>query len=314
MAKTSIEWTDYSWPVINGCRRKSAGCVNCYAERLASTRLRHTERYKGLATYSEHGPRWTGESRLDRIELAKPLSWKSPRRIFVCDMGDLFYEGNSFEQIAAVYGVIAACPHHTFQILTKRAERMVEFYEWCEKRGTDGLSMFPDDPSDWRIRQMLNVAVRRNGANMSKHQNHGGPWPLPNLHLGVSVENQDATDRIEKLLRCPAAVRWVSAEPLLGSIDLTDVTSWSDTGREQWDTLRREYDDELGRDGPRLDWVVVGGESGPDARPMHPDWARSLRDQCRSAGVPFFFKQMSGPNPGIPGPKDLECCKERPRA
>jgi protein gp37 len=129
MAKnTPIEWTDHSWPVLNGCRRKSEGCRNCYAERLISTRLRNMPKYKGLAVYSEGGPRWTGASRLWVPDLVMPLKLRKPSKIFVADMGDLFFEENSFEDIAAIFGVMAACPQHTFQVLTKRPERAAEWF------------------------------------------------------------------------------------------------------------------------------------------------------------------------------------------
>ena len=155
MGKTSIEWTDVSWPVINGCRRVSRGCENCYAERLAATRLAHLPKYQGLAVIKRGPPKvlrrdfadgsvglrqvdgkarpqWTGEARLWAKDLDMPLRLRKPSRIFVCDMGDLFYEEVPDEQIAAVFGVMAACPQHTFQVLTKRPERMREWFRWVE--------------------------------------------------------------------------------------------------------------------------------------------------------------------------------------
>jgi protein gp37 len=256
MGKTSIEWTDASWNPIVGCTEISPGCANCYAARLASTRLRNTPQYKGLAAKLKseiqfpavhaHGipegtiqPRWTGEVRLLLERLQEPLRWRKPRRIFVCDMGDLFHESVDAEAIGLVVQTIAKCPQHTFQILTKRAARMKEIFSGY----TEYTTFFRGKP-------------------------------LPNVWLGVSVENQHfADERIPLLLETPAAVRWISAEPLLGGVKLPDAQS-----REihRW---------------PQLDWVVCGGESGANARPMHPDWARSLRDQCKAAGVPFFFKQ-----------------------
>lgn len=246
MGKTSIEWTDASWNPIVGCTEISPGCANCYAARLASTRLRETPQYRGLAGnlkseiqfpgVAPHGipegkiqPRWTGEVRFLQERLEEPLHWRAPRRIFVCDMGDLFHESVPVSRVAQVMGVIERCPHHTFQILTKRANLMHAFFF--------------------------------------------GLKPLPNVWLGVSVENQHfADERIPLLLNTPAAVRWISAEPLLG---LTHVRQWM-------------MPPELG---PRIDWVVCGGESGPNARPMHPAWAARLCDECVMAKVPFFFKQ-----------------------
>jgi protein gp37 len=266
MGKTSIEWTDASWNPIVGCTEISPGCANCYAARLAATRLRNTPQYKGLATIHNPGEaRWTGEVRnifgLDHKVLEEPLHWRKPRRIFVCDMGDLFHEDVQDEWLHSVFWTILSCPRHTFQILTKRADRMKEFMTKYYTAKESGL-----------------------------------PKPLPNVWLGVSVENQHfADERIPLLLATPAAVRWISAEPLLGPVDL--------------DSERRDGLHALGCGVPDhkclpmcrgIDWVVCGGESGPGhagacgntgARPMHPDWARSLRDQCQAAGVPFFFKQ-----------------------
>lgn len=251
MGKTSIEWTDASWNPIVGCTEVSPGCANCYAARLAATRLRNTPQYKGLSILRNGRledaacaagilnvrPHWTGEVRFLPERLEEPLHWKKPRRIFVCDMGDLFHESVVWHHLARIFGIIARCPHHTFQILTKRAARMKRFFDETEPRLTAGI---PQDN-----------------------------WPLPNVWLGVSVENQHfADERIPLLLDTPAAVRFVSAEPLLGPVNLH--FNWLRSG---------------------LGWLICGGESGPNARPMHPAWARSLRDQCQAASVPFFFKQ-----------------------
>ncbi len=260
MGKTTIEWTDASWNPIVGCTEVSPGCANCYAARFTSTRLRKTPQYCNLAVV--HGsmkaamqvgdhplvlkPRWTGEVRFLPERLEEPLHWKKPRRIFVCDMGDLFHESVQDDWIVRVFSVILSTHQHTYQILTKRAERMKA---WITKHTP--------------ILLQAATEVR--------------PMPLPNVWLGVSVENQHfADERIPRLLETPAAVRWISAEPLLGPINLNrsgigpkmpnDAAGW-------------------------LHWVVCGGESGPQGRPMHHDWARSLRDQCQAAGVPFFFKQ-----------------------
>lgn len=243
MGKTSIEWTDASWNPIVGCTEVSPGCANCYAARLAASRLRGTQQYGGLAVIQDgdrgpssvpRHPRWTGEVRFLSERLEEPLHWKKPRRIFVCDMGDLFHEGVKPEWLHQVLRVIFECPQHTFQILTKRAKRMRELMD-----GKDG---------EGRV---------------------FGAWPFRNVWLGVSVENQHfADERIPLLLDTPASVHFISAEPLLGPVNL------------HFEWLR-----------PGVDWLICGGESGPNARPMHPDWARALRDQCVTAGVPFFFKQ-----------------------
>lgn len=284
-AGSDIEWTDATWPVTDGCADESPGCLNCYAKRFVHRGLH--ARTRGLTVMGARGPKWTGEVHPVPPEvLAWPLSWKKPKRIFVNSQSDLFHEDVTDEHIAAVFGVMAACPQHTFQVLTKRAERLPRWFEWAEKRGRDGAEMFPHDDNAWRIRQMCHVAVRRLGVDMNadERQNHGGPWPLPNVWLGVSVEDQKRADeRIPHLLCAPAAVRFLSCEPLLSAVDLF---AYLDT------PLRNESLQVLGGPPmPGIDWAIVGGESGPNARPMHPDWVRSLREQCTAAGVSFLFKQ-----------------------
>jgi protein gp37 len=242
MGKTSIEWTDASWNPIVGCTEVSPGCANCYAARLAATRLSGVPAYKDLAILNNGKPRWLGNVAFLAERLEEPLHWRKPRRIFVCDMGDLFHESVQMEWLWQIWSVIAACPRHTFQILTKRADRM-HFY------------------------------VKYFANELTKHCIGELNTPLPNVWLGVSVENQRfADERIPLLLQTPAAVRFLSCEPLLGKVDLYKLRHAT-------------------RKNILVDWVIAGGESGPHARPMHPDWARSLRDQCQAAGVPFFFKQ-----------------------
>ncbi len=204
MGKTSIEWTDASWNPIVGCTEVSPGCANCYAARLSASRLAHVPAYKGLATIQTEGSlrgqrrvRWNGEVRFLQERLEEPLRWRKPRRIFVCDMGDLFHESVSNEWLSRVMTTILKCHQHTFQILTKRPERMAEWFkyvEYCAARGSEQLKN----------------------------------WPLPNVWLGVSVENQVMADkRIPLLLDTPAAVRFVSAEPLLGPVDFGEpIRQW----------------------------------------------------------------------------------------
>jgi len=256
MGKTSIEWTDHSWPIVNGCRRVSRGCEACYAERLAGTRLSRTPKYQGLTAIGKNGPRWTGEARLWVPHLELPLKIRKPSRIFVADMGDLFYERVPDETIAAVFGVMAACPQHTFQVLTKRPARMRAWF--------DLLARGPSHP-----REIIGAHTQ----NLIDIDVPGGGWPLPNVWLGVSAEDQATADeRIPLLLQTPAAVRFISAEPLLGPIDL------------------RRY---VGPSVPaRLSWVIVGGESGPGARPFDVGWARLMVAQCRDAAVACFVKQL----------------------
>lgn len=267
---SKIEWTEATWNVITGCSVESAGCKNCYAMKLAGTRLKHHPSRAGLTVETANGPVWTGEVRFNEQWLDQPLRWKRPRMIFVCAHADLFHPSVPVEWIERVFDVMARCPQHTFQVLTKRAQRM-QFVLWSEL--------------DWT--------------------------PLPNVWLGVSVENQKAADeRIPLLLQTPAAVRWLSMEPLLGPVDLTEIEVPSEHDKlnhsgyypSRFNALTTEYDDKHYHQPPAaIDWVVVGGESGENARPMHPDWLRALRDQCAAAGVPFMFKQFGEWTPEDPG-------------
>jgi protein gp37 len=306
MGRTSIEWTDQSWPVVNGCRRISEGCTNCYAERLTATRLSQTPKYKGLAVFGKNGPRWTGEARLWAPHLDMPLRLKKPSRIFVADMGDLFYEGVPDWVIAAVFGVMAALPRHTFQVLTKRPERA---RGWL--RSLEGY-----DPGDALAEHAAAVLERfeepEAAGKLRAAHRFGAPfprgWPLPNVWIGVSVEDQATADeRIPILVDTPAAVRFVSAEPLLGPVDLRlflpklRVVTLDPSPEER----RLMTDTITGKDmTPEgfpctgvltvagLDWVIVGGESGPGARPFDLAWARELVRQCRWAGTACFVKQL----------------------
>jgi len=287
--RSAIEWTDATWNPITGssgrwhCTKVSPGCQFCYAERL-NTRF--------------GGPKYNVGAdilRLDEKKLEIPLGWRTPRRIFVNSMTDLFHENAPIEWIARIWNVMASAtvdcgkrhrhddecwsgPMHTFQVLTKRAHRMREIV--TELPNYVGNSLHGDSP--------ISLALEM------------GDWPLPNVHLLVSAENQQyADERISHLLRTPAAVRGVSLEPLLGGINLVPyIGSYG------------------GHPLPRLDWVIVGGESGGPAeralvevvnsghgirplelKPEAKAWVRSIRDQCQAAGVPFFFKQWGGPKP-----------------
>jgi len=267
--KTSIEWTEATWNPIRGCSRVSAGCVHCYAERQAARFSGPGEPYEGLL---DHG-HWNGTVRVVHAHLDDPLRWKRPRRIFVNSMSDLFHETLAFEDIARIFGVMAAAPRHTFQILTKRPARMVEFFAWLKGKGDEP---YPID----QVRVGERMAVLTAKFDMVNLQERFGPWPLPNVWIGVSVESQQAADeRIPLLVETPAAIRWVSMEPLLGPVDLAQNLP----GERMLRWVRPMV--------KMLDWVVVGGESGPEARPMHPFWARDLRDQCAAAQAAFLFKQ-----------------------
>jgi protein gp37 len=254
---SKIEWTDATWQIVTGCSVVSPGCTNCYAMRLAGTRLAQHPSRAGLTKESKAGPVWTGDVHFNEQWLTEPIKWKRPRKVFVCAHGDLFHESVPDEWIDRVFAVMALAPQHRFQVLTKRSGRMREYLTHSAVEDVYALAC--------RKRQEL------------AHEWH---WPLRNVWLGVSCEDQRRADeRIPDLLATPAAVRWVSAEPLLGPLEI-------DTYLYE---LAEEYGD--GVNSPGLDWVVCGGESGPNARPMHPDWVRSIRDQCKSACVPFLFKQ-----------------------
>ena len=288
MSKTKIEWTDDSWNPITGCSRVSEGCRNCYAETMAGRLVSMgQEKYAGSTVTTSNGPRWTGLTRFHPDVLAQPLRWRKPRRVFVCSMSDLFHEDTSFEEIAAVYGVMAATPHITYQVLTKRPERAVEWYEWV-------ADAYPRDGGGEGPLRTLWEQLCELPAPFAKDwfPDVGCAWPLPNVHLGTSVEDQPTADeRIPLLLECPAAVRWVSYEPALGPVDFEVWTEiYCCSGRECGC-----YGYPINGPGPYLDWIVAGGESGPGARSYDPAWFRDARDQCRAAGVPYFQKQLTTP-------------------
>lgn len=253
--KSRIEWTDATWNPVTGCAKVSAGCKNCYAERDWTRLAAKVEAYRGrkFTDVVVHPER-----------LDQPIRWRRPRRIFVNSMSDLFHEDVPDEFIDKVFAVMALCPHHVFQVLTKRPERMARYMD------------LSTDNREHAIGEQMRLL------SYGEHPclfGHSGLFdlPLPNVWLGVSVENQEAADaRIPFLLETPAAVRWLSCEPLIGPLSLM---SW-----------HYHIGDELEFKLP-FDWVVVGGESGPKARPMDARWVRSLRDQCVAAGVPFSFKQ-----------------------
>lgn len=280
--KSKIKWTDSTWNPITGCSVVSAACKNCYAMKLAGTRLQHHPSRVGLTQDTANGPVWTGEVRFNEGWLDQPLRWKKPRKIFVCAHSDLFHESVPNEWIDQIFAVMALAPQHTFQVLTKRPGRMLAYL------------------SQDRRREWADCAVRLWGENDPDALHdaiYGGEAVLPNVWLGVTVENQDAAnERIPLLLQTPAAVRWVSMEPLLGSVSFRWMAGIFPGPHAAQNPSGKTNHLEALR---RIDWVVVGGESGPNARPMHPDWVRSLRDQCVEAGVPFFFKQWGEWHTGV---------------
>lgn len=227
MAETTIEWTDATWNPVAGCAVLSPGCTNCYAMRMAA-RLdaMGLDKYRGLTRRSGVRSVWTGKIKLDYASLEAPLKWKRPRRIFVNSMSDLFHEDVPFSFIESVWRVMQKSPRHTYQILTKRPDRMAKV--------TTKLPL------------------------------------LSNVWLGTSVENADYFDRIEELRYSPAAVRFVSFEPLIGSVAGVNLDS--------------------------IHWAIVGGESGPRARPIFVDWVDEIEASCRNSGTAFFFKQWGGNN------------------
>jgi protein gp37 len=268
---SAIEWTDETWNPTTGCDRVSPGCDNCYAATMAK-RLKAM----GQAKYQTDGdPRTSGPGfglAMHDDVLGQPLRWRKPRRVFVNSMSDLFHPRVTDEFIARVFAVMAATPQHTYQVLTKRPKRM---------RALLG------GPLDSGLASLIEVAH----SELEAMTLYEAEWPLPNVWLGTSVEDQQRADeRIPALLDTPAAVRFLSCEPLLGPVDLQYHlgVEWLDTldgwGHEMFSALQ-------GRVGGGLHWIIVGGESGPGARPMHPQWARHLRDQAEAADVAFFFKQ-----------------------
>jgi protein gp37 len=309
---TTIEWTrsddgtaGKTWNPILGCDRVSPGCDRCYAMGVA--RIRQFNPNPKIAsafagtTSNDGGVDWTGKVNLLGDRLTEPLGWKKPARVFVNSMSDLFHKNVPDEFIARVFAVMALAPQHTFQILTKRHARMRSLIGGPHEVDTErGYA-----PGVW-FRSLVQYATHELGNEVNLF-GADSPWPLPNVHLGVSVEDQKWADiRIPALLETPAAVRFLSCEPLLGPIDLgigdphrdhdsDDVhgaphprvcLTCSTEDEHNVEYFRREPDS------GGIDWVIVGGESGPGARPLNPDWVRSIVGECRDAGTAPFVKQL----------------------
>ena len=307
MDNTKISWTHASWNPQVGCSRVSAGCQNCYAEvavsripkRLNGAQVRGAEFYEGITRETSSGPRWTGVIKPKREVLDQPLRWKRPRKIFVNSLSDLFHENLPFSYVGAVFGVMLAAKHHTFQVLTKRPKRAAEFFVWLDRMAIE--------TGDHWTRCCLNLAEvelpdnsPHKGTVVARGEAVHTSWPIPNVWLGVSVEDQKAADeRIPILLRLPAAVRFLSCEPLLGPVDLEPFFGQPDKNGEL-SGPRLEPDGT-----PAIKWTIVGGESGPNFRPMDVSWAQAIQAQCEEAGVAFFYKQAAaykpGQNPHLPG-------------
>lgn len=293
--KTGIEWTDATWNPLRGCSRVSEGCRHCYAEGVARRFSGAGLPYEGLIA---KGGQWNGAIKLVPEMLDQPLRWTKPRRIFVNSMSDLFHENVPEDFIDQVFAVMAMAERHTFQVLTKRPERMRDYCQRLQARASEiaQRAVFlwggvdPDGLYDWV-------------------QDRVARGPLPNVWLGVSAEDQlTYDDRVGVLEQTPAAVRWVSLEPMLAAVNANlamcmnghgwvtpvVVNNGKDYGCPHCMTVVTR----CGSRGPGaflksrgIDWIVVGGESGKGARPLHPAWVRALRDQCKAAGVPFLFKQ-----------------------
>jgi protein gp37 len=270
---TKIEWCDETINPIIGCAKISAGCANCYAERMANCHAHNpklAERYGPVITEGH----WNGKTAFVPSELEKPFKWKKPKRIFVGSMGDLFHDRVDTARLDEILATIGSLPRHRFMFLTKRADAMMIYFNnlTSSERGVRFLPTF---------RQ----------------------WPIPNLWLGVTIENQKAADeRIPILLQIPAAKRFVSVEPMLGPIQLEHSTDGMPF---------------IGYSEGGIDWVICGAETGPGARPMQAAWAESLRDQCQASGVPFFFKKFANGDTKLNGREWSEFpmpCKQKKRA
>jgi protein gp37 len=275
MASTDIEWCDCVWNVCVGCNHVSAGCENCYAARIAHRGM--TPNHRGLTVMTKHGTRWNGQVRCSPEMLDRPLHWRKPRTVFVNSMSDLFHEKVPFEFIAAVFGMMAACPRHQFVVLTKRDPR--PWFEWIHqcrgmKAGTELLEcQFQAIDKAYDSETELPTITR------------GSVWPLPNVAIGVSCENQEQAEiRLRWLTLRLAAIQFASLEPLLSNIDLTLLL------QAQSATAKAFIDPNAWR--KSIDGVILGCESGPRARLMDEDWARSIRDQCVAAGCGYFLKQL----------------------
>lgn len=304
--ESKIEWTEATWNPTTGCTKVSPGCAHCYAETL-------TARYAGSPGWpAEFKPWIPGNDTVvlhpDRLDA--PLKWRTPRRVFVDSMSDLFHEDVPFEYIDRVFAVMALTPQHTYQVLTKRPERMREYM-------TSGHSGTPYPPVTTRVAHAMESIQVGAGPAPAEQRAH---WPLPNVWLGVTVENQRWADiRIPILLDTPAAVRFISAEPLLGPLDLRSYLGLFCSGcgsrgdSIRWANVAGGYIDGhvTGGSSPdvcgpafrdpafaAIDWLIIGGESGSKHRPFDQAWARSLIEQARIGDCKPFVKQLGGARPG----------------
>jgi len=282
MGDTKIEWANVVWNPTRGCSKVSEGCRNCFAMKQAHRFSGPGKPYEGLTKLVKgKGPQWTGEVRCVPEMLEKPLRWRKPRRIFVNSMSDLFHPEVPFGFVDSVFAVMALCPQHSFQLLTKRPERMREYFSDPDRGPL--ICDEVEETKEWKKRTALPVGDLK--------------LPLRNVWLGTSVEDQATADeRIPHLLQTPAAVRWLSLEPLLAPVDVTGGPWWD------WRYSYAYWKVAFPNAGPPIGWIVVGSESGPRRRDCDLEWVRSIRDQCQKAGVPFFLKQLhvNGKKVGLP--------------
>lgn len=317
---TKIQWTGRTWQVTAGCKEWSPGCLNCYARRDArrmgsNPNEKVRRRYEGLVVLdAKKKLRWSGEVRLLPEQIVLPLRWGQPETIFVNSLSDLFQKGVSFKFIAAVFGVMAMCRRHTFQVLTKRPNVMRLWMEWITEEAGDGNEVTYCNEAAKRaiIQHAENVEAARR--ILARHLPMTDlSWPLPNVWMGTSVEDQQrANERIPDLIATPAALRFLSCEPLLEQIDLSKFLRTPPVGMARdhlsctcghaadYHWLAPGDDDSCSALEctceafrlPSIHWVIPGGESGPGARPNSIAWVRSLIKQCREAGVSAFVKQL----------------------
>lgn len=290
---SKIEWTDATWNPVVGCKHVHPGCENCYAEqhsaRMARMGGKAGQRYAGLTVVGDDGrAKWTGVVREVPDVLNRPLRWRRPRRVFVNSMSDLFHADVSFEHIAAVWAIMAATPRHKYVILTKRPQRAREWFRWFDRDG----QRFACGPARSLLRlfnEQAGHALMKDG-EIQYVPEGGFPWPLPNVAIGVSVSDQrTADDLIPHLLEIPAAVRIVSAEPLIGPIDLRQSCGGSIAGDVQ--TSGVGPGSQTWRAG--IDQVIIGAESGHRARHCDIRHAQNLAADVLSAGVALFVKQWT---------------------
>lgn len=300
---SKIEWTEKTWNPIVGCSKVSEGCRNCYAEKMANRHV-HNLMTKNMYDGTIENGLWSGKVNLNLKALLQPLKRKKPTVYFVNSMSDLFHENVPDDWIDRLFSIMMACQYlekdHTFQILTKRPERMQDYFSPGEeillKRWAEaGNKLIRLDNPNFCFPESIAAYCAAIWSVDGKVTNQWKLWsqpenlfPLKNVWIGASVEDEKtAMARIPVLMSIPASIRFISVEPLLGPIKFFD--HWIERACNSIDYFQRTGGNPLA--GERLDWVIVGGESGPGARPMHPDWVRCLQYQCQKAGVPFFFKQ-----------------------